>query len=282
MMAGTAADVLNKRDTPLVPVEPRRGTVVFPQEGSTFRSIRAYAPRDELAASIEYFWIVRWDLGEPWVSTTIPQPRIHLTIEGDRVLVYGIDRRQFRREIDGIGVVLGVAFRPAMFRSFTDRSLKAMQDRVEPASAFFRNPFPAPTLVDPSDDDLVAYVDGILCAQQPVVDPVAVWCHNLVERIETDAEVTQVHQLAGIAGCGERSLQRRFTDYVGATPKWVIQRSRIMSLVAACNEGQAIEWAAMAHALGFADQAHLIRAFRGIVGVTPDRYLRRVQERMDG
>lgn len=273
--------VLNKHDTILKPVEPRRGTVVFPQESSTRRSIHAYAPSDDLAPFVEYSWVVRWDLAEPWVSSTIPQPRIHLTIEGDRVLVYGIDRRQFLREITGIGVVLGVAFRPGMFRPFVQHPLKTIQDRVESAASLFRTPFAPPSFHDPSDADLVTYVETLLRDQHPAADPLAVWCHDLVQRTDEDRAITQVRQLAEIAACSERTLQRRFTDYVGATPKWVIQRSRIMSLVGDCNEGAAIDWAAIADELGFADQAHLIRAFKAIVGVPPDRYLRRVQQHRD-
>lgn len=272
---------MNKHDTILTPVEPRRGTVVFPKESSTRRSIHAYAPSDALAPFVEYYWVVRWALAEPWISNTIPQPRIHLTIEDDRVLVYGIDRRQFLREIAGNGVVLGVAFRPGMFRPFVQQPLKMIQDRVEPAATLLRTPFAPPSFHDPSDAELVGYVEAMLRAQDPEVDPVAVWSHDLVQRADGDRAIVQVRQLAEIAACSERTLQRRFTDYVGATPKWVIQRSRIMSLVADCNEGAAVDWSAISGELGFADQAHLIRAFKAIVGVSPDRYLRRVQQRRD-
>lgn len=269
--------VLNKPDTALTPVTPRRGTVVYPQASSAYRSIQAYAPCAALAPFVEYSWVVRWELDEPRVSQTIPQPRIHLTIEGDQVLVYGIDRRQFRRTIAGTGAVLGVAFRPALFRPFVECPVKSLQDRVVPAASLFRAPFAPPAFADPTDTDLVSWVEALLLAQEPEADPDAVWCHDLVQRADEDREITQVRQLADIAGVSERSLQRRFSDYVGATPKWVIQRSRIMSLVADCNEGGPIDWAGVATEFGFADQAHLIRAFRAIVGVTPDRYLRRIQ-----
>ncbi|MGC4192463.1 MAG: helix-turn-helix domain-containing protein [Thermomicrobiales bacterium] len=275
---------MNKPDTttPLRPVAPRRGTVVYPQASAAYRSIDAYAPDEALAPFVEYFWVVRWDLAEPRVSQTIPQPRIHLTIEGSRVLVYGIDRKPFKRTISGTGVVLGVAFRPAGFRAFVDCSLKTLQDRVVPASSLFGVPFEPPAFIRPDDADLVDFAQALLLAQQPEVDPDAIWCHDLVQRADDDRSITQVRQLAEIAGVSERSLQRRFNDYVGATPKWVIQRGRIMSLVADCNEGGSIDWATAATDLGFADQAHLIRVFRAIVGVTPDLYLRRIQQSQSG
>jgi len=270
--------VLNKRDTMLKPVTPRQGTVVYPQASSTHRTIQAYAPTAELAPFVEYFWVVRWDVDDPQVSQTIPQPRIHLTIEGDQVLVYGIDRKQFKRELAGAGVVLGTAFRPAGFRAFVECPLSTLQDRVVPAASLFREPFTPPAFSDPTDAELVSFAESLLIAQQPAPDPLAAWCHDLVQRADEDREITQVRQLAAIAGTSERSLQRRFNDYVGATPKWVIQRSRIMSLVADCNAGMRLDWSRTAIDLGFADQAHLIRVFRDIVGVTPDLYMRRIQE----
>jgi AraC-like DNA-binding protein len=269
---------LKKRDIALIPAATRRGTIVYPQASGVHRTIQAYAPSADLQAFVEYFWIVRWDVGGPQVSQTIPQPRIHLTIEGGRVLVYGIDRKQFKRTISGRGAVLGTAFRPAGFRPFVDRPLHTLRDRVVPAASLLRVPFPSPAFAEPTDADLVAYADAMLVSQQPEADPVAVWCQDLVQRAEDDRGITRVRQLAAIAGVSERSLQRRFNDYVGASPKWVIQRSRVMSLVADCNDGATIDWAAAATNLGFADQAHLIRVFREIVGVTPDRYLRRIQE----
>lgn len=277
MLADISGAVLNKRDTIMKPAAPRRGTVVYPQASGAYRTIQAYAPYPGLAAFIEYFWVVRWDLDEPHVSQTIPQPRIHLTIEGDQVLVYGIDRKQFKREIFGTGVVFGTAFRPAGFRAFVDCPLNTLQDRIVPAAALFREPFVPPAFGDPSDADLVEFAESLLLAQRPAIDPVATWCHDLVQRTDEDRAITQVRQLAEIAGTSERSLQRRFNDYIGATPKWVIQRSRIMSLMADCNDGTQIDWAAAAIDLGFSDQAHLIRVFRDIVGVTPDLYLRRIQ-----
>ena len=254
----------------------RSGTLVYPAASLSLPAIQAYKPSAELDPFVEYFWVVRWDVETPQVSQTIPQPRIHLTIEDDRILVYGIDRRQFTRQLTGKGVVLGTAFRPAGFRAFTNIAINTLQDQVVPASTLFRAPPGYPPIHDPTDEDLVHFTGDLLTAQQPIVDPLAQWCERLVQRADSDRSIIRVQQLADIAEASERLLQRRFAEYVGISPKWVIQRSRIMNLVADCNARRAIDWASIAVELGFSDQAHLIRTFRAIVGITPDAYLKRV------
>lgn len=258
------------------PTTHRTGTLVCPEESRALPAIQAYKPPPELEPFVEYFWVVRWDVATPQVTQTIPQPRIHLTIEGDRILVYGIDRQQFTRHLSGKGVVLGTAFRPAGFRAFTDIAINTLQDQVVPASTLFRAPPGHPPSHAPSDEDLVQFAIDLLTAQQPIVDPLAQWCEKLVQQADSDRSIVQVQQLAEIARTSERSLQRRFAEYVGISPKWVIQRSRIMNLVADCNARRAIDWASIANELGFSDQAHLIRTFRTIVGITPDAYLKRI------
>ena len=80
-------------------------------------------------------------------------------------------------------------------------------------------------------------------------------------------------QVAELAGLAVRSLQRIFADYVGAGPKWVIQRCRLQD-AAARVAAETIDWAGLAVELGFADQAHLTRAFTATIGIPPAAYAR--------
>jgi len=71
-----------------------------------------------------------------------------------------------------------------------------------------------------------------------------------------------------------RALQRLFSDYVGASPKWVINRYRLHEAIARVQAGHPVAWAALAQDLGYFDQAHFIADFRRLVGVTPAEYAR--------
>jgi AraC-like DNA-binding protein len=75
-----------------------------------------------------------------------------------------------------------------------------------------------------------------------------------------------------------RTLQRRFADHIGISPKAVIRRYRLYEAAEAAREAE-IDWGALAADLGYADQAHLVRDFRAGFGVTPAAYAARNRAR---
>ena len=80
--------------------------------------------------------------------------------------------------------------------------------------------------------------------------------------------MTRVVQMAGLAGMSVRTLQRNFAEYVGAGPKWVVQRCRLQDAAARAANDESVNWAELAAELGFADQAHLTRAFTATIGTS--------------
>ena len=71
-----------------------------------------------------------------------------------------------------------------------------------------------------------------------------------------------------------RTLQRLFERYVGVGPKWVIRRYRLHEVAERLSEGKAVNLAELALDLGYFEQAHFIKDFRALVGVTPAGYAR--------
>jgi transcriptional regulator GlxA family with amidase domain len=94
----------------------------------------------------------------------------------------------------------------------------------------------------------------------------------LVREAEVDRTITRADQLADCAGVSLRTLQRQFTAHLGVGPKRVVQRFRLLDAAAAAHAGDRTDWPALATELGFADQAHLIRAFTAAVGTPPATY----------
>jgi AraC-like DNA-binding protein len=75
---------------------------------------------------------------------------------------------------------------------------------------------------------------------------------------------------AVVAGRSPRSLQRLFREYVGVSPKWVLQRLRLHEAAERMLEGR--DWAALALDLGYFDQAHFIHDFKAVTGRSPGEY----------
>ncbi|MBM0256333.1 AraC family transcriptional regulator [Micromonospora sp. 4G55] len=95
----------------------------------------------------------------------------------------------------------------------------------------------------------------------------------LAEAIRTDRGVLRVDDLARRHGTSTRRLQRLFLDHVGVGPKWVIRRYRLQEAIERAAEGPP-DWSALAADLGYSDQAHLVRDFTAVTGVSPTAYVR--------
>lgn len=123
-------------------------------------------------------------------------------------------------------------------------------------------------------EDGVAVLAGWLGGLGAVHDPLVASLADLVERVEEDTSLVRAEQLADLAGVSLRTLQRRFHTHVGIGPKWVVQRCRLLDVTSAAHGGVDVDWADLAHRLGYADQSHLIRAFTRLVGHPPAAYAR--------
>ncbi len=79
------------------------------------------------------------------------------------------------------------------------------------------------------------------------------------------------HSIARLArgfGLSERTLQRRFQEHIGVTPK---RYARIVRLRGAVLQRKNLpSWAEVAHAAGYYDQSHMINEFREFYGLSPD------------
>jgi len=81
---------------------------------------------------------------------------------------------------------------------------------------------------------------------------------------------------------GPRQVERRVKAFSGRSLREWQQLVRTEAVFFAAREraerDEALDWAALAHDGGFADQAHLIRATRRITGFTPGEFARRFME----
>ncbi len=85
-------------------------------------------------------------------------------------------------------------------------------------------------------------------------------------------------ELAAAVGLSPRQLQRRFSAAVGLSPKQFARVRRLRGALLHVVEGSSVSWAAVAADLGFADQAHLIREFGALAGLTPVAVAERVRQ----
>jgi len=237
--------------------------------------VARYLPSERLGGLVEHYWSVRWDMagGEPFTSETLPYPSVHLTLEGGEWRLTGVPTRRFERTLTGVGMVFGVKFRPGGFRPVLGSSVAAVTDRVLAAAELL------PALVNQLETDETRsdawwfeHVERALGAHVPrETDPRVDQVAGLVDAIAADRGVVRVEQIVALADMSQRALQRLFREYVGVSPKWVIQRYRLFEAadrLAACET----DGAQVAQELGYFDQAHFISDFKALVGASPGAY----------
>ncbi|MFC8518911.1 DUF6597 domain-containing transcriptional factor [Streptomyces sp. NPDC057257] len=241
-------------------------------------------PAEPLRRYVEHYWLIDWDLPEPYVSHVVPHPAVHLVFQrlaGQEPFVElaGIPSGLFAQKLEGRGRVCGIKFRPGAFRPFApDHPVSEWTGRRVDFPAAFPTATPATVraVLAPDDEPArVAALDAYLLSLTPRPDPQADLAATLVERIRTDRTIRRVADFARAEGMSVRLLQRLFAGYVGVGPKWVILRYRIHEALEHAETDHEVDWATLAADLGYADQAHLVRDFTATVGVPPTAYAAR-------
>lgn len=80
--------------------------------------------------------------------------------------------------------------------------------------------------------------------------------------------------LADEIGCSRKHLITQFREHIGLTPKTVARILRFQEVIKMVNGATEIDWAEIALAAGYYDQAHFSRDFRALAGLSPSDYLR--------
>jgi len=232
-----------------------------------------------LAAFVQHYWIVRWHLAghPPQLQETLPHPNVYLVFEPGLTGVHGVASGRYTRFLEGDSFAFGVKFRPGGFRPFLGRPVSSLTDRSLTLEAMFGASAGGleACVFDAADEHaMIAIVRAFLLERLPAPDPDVARVAAIVDGVAADRGLTRVDALAERHGVGLRALQRLFGEYVGVSPKWVINRYRLHEAVEQLAEGRSVDWAALALDLGYFDQAHFIRDFRALVGRTPGDFAR--------
>ncbi|WP_308495422.1 helix-turn-helix domain-containing protein [Duganella flavida] len=261
---------------------PTRG-VVNPMAGEKVFRLERYLPAEDLAPFVEHFWLVAWSLpdGVTHVQRTLPRHAIHVVFDEGRTAVFGVMTGGFEYTLRGTGRVLGASFRPGAFRGFLKAEVQSITDRELQLSAVFECDDAAAersVLDAPDDAGMVAAASAVLRTALPAVDPETARIASILEAIQHHREITQVQELAEHVDLSVRRLQLLFKDYIGASPKWVIRRNRLLDAADLLAKGSPIDLAALAQQLGYYDQAHFTTDFEKLIGKPPADYRRSCKE----
>lgn len=191
----------------------------------------------------------------------------HLATGGAALL--GEIRRPIEVASSGTLDLVGVSFWPGHARAFLDAQLPELVNRLvvaPPVTLRLRGVHDA----EPADR-ITRLQEALLQAVRPQRAPSAQVLHGL-SLLEREDDSPDIATLADTLGLSTRQLERRFADELGASPKQLASVLRFRRALEAMRARRP-DFAAIAVACGYADQAHLVRDFTRYTGAPPGRFV---------
>lgn len=237
--------------------------------------LRRYFPSDALKPLVEQYWLVSWALaqGETHHQQNLPDPNMHLVIEKNHCYVQSVVSKKFTYTMRGHGQIIGVKFALGSLKPLLSEPMsKLINQQLLPETLFGDQvSILLASLKDKNDEQIVARLESFLTPFIPAADPSLEPLNRLISTIKTESGITKVEQLVPLAHMTMRSIQRLFNTYIGLSPKWVIRKYRLHQALQAL-EDNSCDIQDIVERLDYSDQAHLIRDFKDMLGLTPGRY----------
>jgi AraC-like DNA-binding protein len=243
-----------------------------------------YHPSPDLEPYVEHYWAVEWDLrGQaPELAETLPHPSAHMVFEQDGgSRIWGPARAKFSRLLVDKGGVFAVKFTPGGFYPFVGVPVSKFSDTTATLHDVFGaegDALDRAVLAENSDISRIGAVEDFLRARITEPDENVARITEIVYAVAKVREILKVEDLINRYGFNKRTLQRLFAKYVGVSPKWVIQRYRLHEAAEQLAAGVSVSQATIAMNLGYSDQAHFVRDFKAIVGLSPAAYARAARQ----
>ncbi|WP_432883734.1 DUF6597 domain-containing transcriptional factor [Kribbella sp. CA-245084] len=259
------------------PPDNERG-ILHPREQARHRSLHRLAAGPDAGRFVEWYWIVEWDLDEPYTAEVLPYPSVNVTFEQPGgAFVNGVCTRKFERELVGRGRAFGVKFWAGGFGAITGLDVGSFRDEVLPLTDVFPD---GDRLADlmftaESDERRRAVFEAFLRDHLAPPDPSYELVREIVTTIASDRSLARVDEITDRFDVPIRTLQRLFRRYVGVGPKWILRRYRLHDGAELLAQGEVAELAELSASLGYFDQAHFSKEFKQQIGLTPAEYATR-------
>lgn len=269
---------MTKPDRPLDDVE--RAHLVDPSD--TTYAIDRFPASPDVATLVRRHWVPVWHLPEGRSSeqSVLQYPVCLVVVAHDYARFYGVASGLSRTTLAGRGWAAGVMLQPGAGRLVLRRDVSTVTDRFVELSDVLGGQLVRDVraaMTEPQDPACRRAAADVLEAALRTflpLDDEGLLVNDLVDHVENTPELRQVAQLCEAFDLPERALQRLTRRRLGLTPKWLIQRRRLHEASERLRGGPG-DLAAIAHDLGYADQAHFTRDFRRVTGMTPGEFARR-------
>ena len=257
---------------------------------------RQYVPAEPLAAYVEHFWFYQDLFPSHRREHVLPDGTFELIInlrdETRHTFDVASGRETSFREswfsgaqsryivIDALpgSSMIGVHFKPGGAAAVLGLPADELRDRVVELDAIWG------AAAEELRDQLLsargpaakfAVLDRALCARLTTVRCGSMQQRRVFwarDRFMAGADTLRVGDIAAELGVSHKHFIEEFRRYVGLTPKVFCRIRRFQDVLSRVTRDTSVNWAGVACACGYFDQAHFVHDFRAFSGLTPTRY----------
>jgi AraC-like DNA-binding protein len=266
-------------------METPRGPLLPTGEGKAH--VFRIDPTEALGDLVAHYWLPVWQIppGASHEQRILTHPGCNLAIEEGIGTLYGPVTQLSTKRLSGSGRAFGVLLRPGTgallspvpVPTLVDDSVLATDCGLDRAAAIQSALFAEGTTAEQHRTTIGIFEDWLVRRLPNGMDEEGLLLNRICADIELSPGLQRVTQLCERWRIGERSLQRLVRTRMGITPKWLLQRHRLQEAAALMGRGTGPNLSRLAHALGYADQAHFTRDFSAVTGMSPGEYLRQVR-----
>jgi AraC-like DNA-binding protein len=248
--------------------------------------IRAHRPATQaLAAFVEQFWYCEGYDVPHRKERVIPNGRFQLIIDLSEStappLVVGMRTRYSVLDTAQLRCMMGIVFRAGGARALLNVSAGEFYNREVPldlvmgrtAAADLRDRLrEAATPSERFHILEMSLLDAVRArAQEKLALHPAV--RYALREFQNAPHIRKVLDVTKDAGLSRRRFAQLFREQIGLTPKLYCRLHRFRDVVRRISAGTSVDWADLAVAGGYCDQAHLAHEFRAFSGLTPSAWL---------
>ena len=215
----------------------------------------------------------------------LPDGRFHLMLNLETGIgaIAGLRSSHVVVDTGRMTAVMGVVFRAGTARAFVAAPAVDFRDRAIGLADIW-GPGPASQLLDRLRESKTAearmnIVEAALIdrmkkrgtgAEHLAIHPIMRYA------LESFGHAPHMRSIADVSreiGWSRRWFSRTFAEQVGMTPKRYCRLVRFQRVVQQIASQRSVDWADVALAGGFCDQAHLVHEFRAFSGLSPETFL---------
>lgn len=248
---------------------------------------REQAPPPSLSPYVTCFWAITGGVG---AHRVLPDGAMDVVVEpGAGARVVGPMTCAIVTDSVGPAWIVGVRFQPGAAPGLVEVAARELRDAAAPAADVWGAPGRAldARLADArGPEETIAVLQAHLTARLSRARAPDERVRRAVHALRAFHGELPIPAVAARVGVGERQLERLFDEHVGYGPKAFARVARLQRVVGRlvgpggphgppAPPGRRSSWASLATECGYADQAHLIREFRSLVGLTPAAYASR-------